>query len=77
MTALVVTSEEEECGRVAQFQRPQVQYALEQKEHERVGVNRGRSRDGRNVSAVRATFATARIVDAVGGISVARDRREQ
>lgn len=31
MTALVVTSEEEECGGMAQFQRPQVQYALKQK----------------------------------------------
>lgn len=28
MSAFVVTSEEEECGRMAQFQCPQVQYAL-------------------------------------------------
>lgn len=38
MTALVVTSEEEECGGMAQFQRPQVQYALKQK-YGNVGVN--------------------------------------
>lgn len=31
MTALVVTSEEEECGRMAQFQRPQVQHALKKR----------------------------------------------
>jgi len=34
MTALVVSSQEEKCGWVAQFQRPQVQYALKQKRRE-------------------------------------------
>lgn len=57
MTALVVTSEEEECGRMAQFQRPQVQYTLKQKEG--VGVNRRRS--GHDIdNAAEACFPQAR-----------------